>query len=253
MVERRADKISLAIASGHNIQPGIQVFLSQAGFDITFKENGQLHACVKRDPYIGSITINRGSDIPDRLQERVCDFGILGRERVREAQLGGLALTEVVALGFSACKVSLEVPRRSYYQHPIDLDGLRIATSLPNIAKDYFAKHGAEVKIVKYTGKEEGAPAAGAADAVVAIWSHGTTARENRLKRLRGYETIPLDGHDQSEAVLAASTRYLEEHGRELIVSQFIERCRQAVGNTAVAVDLGAIRNTVPVMFPVAG
>lgn len=241
-------KISLALDVGHNIRGGIdeghqygsQDFIRQAGFNVKFETNGQYHAEIKNDPYIGSITFYRGPDIPSRLNEGVNMFAIIGRDRLREAQLGGSDITEVVPLGFSVCQVSLEIPDRSRYRSPRDLDGKRIATSFPNITQDYFRQHNAEVKIVNYTGKEEGAPAAGAADAVVAIWSSGTTARDNGLKRIRGHEAIPLnDGYLYSEAVLGASARYLEEHGREVIVNQFIERFRQAVGHPIV--DLGTI------------
>lgn len=235
MLER---KIALAIASGHNIQPFIQQSVVDAGFRVAFEENGQIHAKIKNDPLIGSITINRGKDIPLRLDEGVNDFGILGRDILREAQLGGSDITEVVGLGVSVCQVSLEIPNRSRYRSPHDLDGKRIATSFPNITRDYFSQHDAKVKIVNYTGKEEGAVLAGAAEAVVAIWSTGTTAKENGLRRMKGYEAISLnDGHLSSEAVLGASARYLEEHGREFIVNQFIERFRQ----TAPLVDLRTI------------
>ena len=245
MAER---KISLALDVGHNIRGGVdqghqygsQEFIKEAGFNVAFKTNGQYHAEVTDDRHIGSITFYRGPDIPSRLVEGVNMFGIIGRDRLREAQLGGLPIEEVVALGFSPCRISLEIPCRSRYRNPHDLDGLRIATSLPNIARDYFGQHGTEVRIVNYTGKEEGAPAAGAAEAVVAVWSTGTTAKENGLRRMRGYETIPLNGHESSEAVLVASTHFLEEHGGEIIVNQFIQRCREAVGHTVV--DLGAVR-----------
>lgn len=219
-LERRPiSKISLAIDSGHNIRPAIQGFLG-SGFQVKFVENGGIHAKVQNDPLLGSVTLYHGQDISDRLLAGNHNFGIVGRDRLLEAQLGGADLKEVVALGRSGCDVVLEVPQWSKYRKPEDLDGKRIATSLPNTALDYFGKHNAEVTIVNYRGKEEGAPRAGVADGVVAIWVTGGTAKENNLRRMK--EPIL-----QSEAVLVASGRFLEERGSERIVSQFVEKVRQ--------------------------
>lgn len=217
-------KISLAIATGKHIQALNQQTILDAGFQVTFERNGQIHAKITDDPLIKSITFARSEDIPLRIEEGVIDFGMFGRDVLREAQLTGMDLQEVVPLGKSRCEVVVEVPNESSWLTPADLNGIRIATSLPRITNEYFGRYGASVITVRYTGQHEGAIGLGAADAVVAIWYSGSTARENGLRRLQGYETIL-----HSEAVLATSSRFLEEHGSEYITLQFIDRFRQAV------------------------
>lgn len=219
-------RISLAIADGHNIRPDIEKFLKRAGFQFELKKNGNIHVEVKNDPLLRSITVNDSKDIPSLLIAGVYGFVALGRDRIKDAQLGGMEIEEVLPLGLSRCWVVLEVPKNSLYEHPHDLDGARIATSYENITRHFFRQHNAEVKIVEYHGKEEGAPAAGAADAVVAIYVSGRTATENGL--------VPISSLDEStllesEAVLAAPTSFLKERGSELIVCQFINRLRQAI------------------------
>ncbi|MBI2040104.1 ATP phosphoribosyltransferase [Candidatus Microgenomates bacterium] len=220
----RVSKISLAIDGGHNIRTDTESCLKAAGFQFEVWENGSLHALVRGDSLLRSITLNRGGDIPLRLDEGVNDFGVFGRDVLREAQLGGVEIEEIEALGISICRVALEVPKSSKYKRPEDLVGARIATHLPNLTKSFFREHNTAVRIVSYTGKEEGAPAAGAADAVVAIYSSGTAAEENKL-RLIG--TLKESTLLESEGVLVASTRFLSERGSDLIVSQFIDRFRQ--------------------------
>lgn len=222
-------RISLAIDGGHNIRPDIERFLRRAGFKFELKRNGNLHAEVERNPLLRSITLNRSEDIPLRLEEGVNEFGVMGRDIQKEAQLGGMEIEEVEALGISLCKLVLEVPIGSWYQNPEDLEGARIATSYPNTARQFFREHNTGIRIVRYGGKEEGAVAAGAADAVVAVYRTGGAARENGLEPLAN----DLDRATilESEGVLAAHTAFLRERGSNLIVVQFIDRVREAAGH----------------------
>lgn len=220
-------RISLALADGHNIRPCLQDFLIKAGFQVTFKENGIIHAEVADDPLLGSVTLNSSRDIPLRLDEGVNHFGMLGRDELVEAQLGGVDIQELIGLDISVCKVVLEIPKEVRYRDPKQLAGMRIATRFPNMTRKYFADQDrTEVRIVPYSGKEEGAYLAGAADAVVANYVTGGSADENALKAFSPLkEGTLLD----SEAVLAASSEFMRERGGESIVCQFIYRIRQTV------------------------
>ena len=62
---------------------------------------------------------------------------------------------------------------------------LRIATKYWNLTQRFFASHGiALYRIVESLGATEGAPAAGAADAIVDITTTGSTLAANHLKVL---------------------------------------------------------------------
>ncbi len=231
MYQEQGPKISLAIDKGHNILRDEASFLERAGFNIAVWENGSLHTVVIDDTSLRGITQLRGGDIPYRLVEGVNDFGILGRDILREAQLDGLDIEEVVPLAFSRCIVAVEVPVSSTFRKPEDLNRMRIATSYPNQAEAFFALNNTEIKLVRYSGGEEGAPASGAADAVVAIYHTGYTAEINGLRLLN----TPKDSTIlESEAVLTASSEFLNEHGSERTVRQFIARFSQTAGRRTI-------------------
>ncbi len=238
-------KFALAIDKGHNIVPDEVSFLKRAGFDFLVWENGNLHVVVENDNFLRSTTLNNGEDIPNRLDEGVADFGIFGRDVLIEAQLTGIEVEEVVRLNMSHCRVVVEVPIYSSYSKPKDLDGMRIATRFPNHAREYFSDYDAEIRTVKYSGGEEAAVAQGAADAVMAIYRSGTTMGENGLRLIGGIITkdTPKDEVKriltrstiiESQALLVASTEFLNEHGSDRIVRQFINRVRQTAGTRAV-------------------
>lgn len=246
-------KISIAIEKGHNMRDAAIDSLGRAGFNIRVWENGSLHAAVDNDNYLRSIDLNRGGDIPYRQQEGVNEFGIYGRDVLVEAQLEGVGVEEVVPLGISLCRVVLEVPIDSSYRGPEDLyfpnepeRVFRVATSYPNQAKDYLEDYVDKFRIVKYRGGEEGAVASGAADAVVAAYVSGVSANGNDLRLIAVPDDRIIDSREnlspeetrwlkastlmESEAVLTASTEFLNEHGRDRIVRQFISRMRSTAG-----------------------
>lgn len=75
------------------------------------------------------------------------------------------------------------IKEESLVNRPEDLpDGIKIATSFPNIAKNYFDKLGKKVHITVVTGATEVTPQLGLADVIVDITSSGSTLRNNKLK-----------------------------------------------------------------------
>jgi ATP phosphoribosyltransferase len=64
---------------------------------------------------------------------------------------------------------------------------LRVATKFTNIARDFYAKKGREIDIIKLNGSIELAPLLGLSDVIVDLVETGSTLRENNLAEL---ETI---------------------------------------------------------------
>ncbi|MEK7616980.1 MAG: ATP phosphoribosyltransferase [Patescibacteria group bacterium] len=257
MYQELGPKISLAIEKGHNMRSDAVSFLQRAGFNFHVWENGSLHAAVDNDDYLRSIDLNRGGDIPYRLGEGASQFGIFGRDVLREAQLEGIEVEEIVPLGISPCRVVLEVPIDSPYKKPEDLyfpdnpDRLfRVATSYPYQAAAYFEDHAypiLQIGFIKYRGGEEVAVNQNAAEAVIAAYVSGTSANENGLRLIAVPDDRIIDSRREdlyteekrmlkvstlmeSEAVLAASSEFLDEHGSDRIVKQFINRIAQTAG-----------------------
>src|ERR1700728_1307729 len=81
----------------------------------------------------------RDDDIPDLVQEDVCDLGLVGLNVVQEKRLAftarGIApLFETVQLlDFGRCRLCIAVPGGFEYRGPGSLQGKRIATTYPHI------------------------------------------------------------------------------------------------------------------------
>jgi len=154
--------------------------------------NDQLKARASNFPL--EVLFLRNSDIPQYLIDGVIDIAIVGDNLLKENRS---TLPVIEKLGFSKCKVAVAVPENFNYKTPADLSGLRIATSYPNTANDFFNSKGVEVELHEISGSVEIAPNIGLADAIVDIVSSGNTLFKNNLKQV---EVIM-----ESEAVLAVS------------------------------------------------
>lgn len=129
----------------------------------------------------------RDDDIPDLVEEDVCDLGIVGLNVIEEKRLEMISLgkqpafTVLRALDFGRCRLSLAVPE-GYAYHGIDsLRGRRIATTYPHVLGRFLAEHGIDAQIVTLSGAVEIAPRLGRADLICDLVSTGSTLAANRL------------------------------------------------------------------------
>ena len=135
----------------------------------------------------------RDDDIPGVVAGGTATFGIVGLNEVQER---GADVDIAARLGFGGCRLSLAVPKAQTYDGPAWFQGRKIATSYPNILRNYLSENEIEAKIEVITGSVEIAPAIGIADAIFDIVSSGSTLIANGLKEV---ETVM-----ESEAVLIA-------------------------------------------------
>ena len=140
------------------------------------------------------ILFLRDDDIPHYVEKGVADIGILGENEVWEK---GREVEVVEKLGFGNCRMSLAIARDKSYGGLKNFEGKRIATSYPNILRNYFADKGMDVDIEELGGSVEIATGIGLADAVFDIVSTGSTLLMNGLKEVE----VLL----RSEAVLIAN------------------------------------------------
>ena len=132
----------------------------------------------------------RADDVPEYVQDGVVDCGITGLDIVEES---GANVVELLRLGFGACTLEAAVPNESALQSLADLDGARVATSFPRLARALLPD---TIELVDVHGSVELAPRLGLADAIVDLVSSGSTLRTNGLRSVARL----LD----SEAVLIA-------------------------------------------------
>ena len=136
----------------------------------------------------------RDDDIPQAVAMGVADIGIVGENEMLEKK-ENVVITR--RLGFSKCRLSLAIPKDDEYPGIEYFNGKKIATSYPEILKDFFRKNNITAEIHVITGSVEIAPGIGLADAIFDIVSSGSTLVSNWLREV---EVVVY-----SEAVLIAN------------------------------------------------
>lgn len=153
----------------------------------------------------------RDDDIPQYVSEGVADVGILGENVVKEK---GYALQTVKKLGFARCRLSLAIPRDAEYNNLRWFEGKKIATTYPNILREFLAAQAVSAQLEEIAGSVEIAPGIGLADGICDLVSTGSTLLSNGLKEV---ETVM-----QSEAVLVATEELAA--GPKKLLSQLLFR-----------------------------
>ena len=118
-------------------------------------------------------------------------------------------LFEFMDLGFGYCRLcSAGIKERDNSYR----NNMKIATKYPHITKEYFAKKGIMVDIIKLYGSIEIAPIAGLSDIIVDLVSTGETMKKNGLievetimestARLVGNKSLSRTKHKRIKEIL---------------------------------------------------
>ena len=153
----------------------------------------------------------RDDDIPGYVADGVADIGIVGENVAVETRK---KMDTVRQLGFSKCRLSIGVPKAMDFVGKESLNGMRIATSYPNILSDYLFENNIKASIHEISGSVEIAPGIGLADAICDIVSSGSTLISNGLK-----ETEVVF---RSEAILTACPQLSPE--KKVILDELMFR-----------------------------
>jgi ATP phosphoribosyltransferase len=201
-------QLRIAIQKSGRLQEDSLKLLKESGLQFS---NGrdQLKAQVRNLPI--ELLFLRDDDIPQYVEDRVADAGIVGEnvwiEKQKQNQL-------IKRLDFSRCRLAIAVPRSEEYTGVAWLQGKNIATSYPTIVKQFLQKNNVQADIHEISGSVEIAPGIGLADAICDIVSTGSTLLSNGLKEVE----IVM----QSEAVLIATPEL--ESGKQSILEQLLFR-----------------------------
>ena len=169
----------------------------------------------------------RDDDIPESVANGVADVGIVGENEYVEK---GAKARLVKRLGFSKCRLSLAIPKDEDYGSVAWFNGKTIATSYPEILKNYLAQRGVRADLHVITGSVEIAPGIGLADAIFDIVSSGSTLVSNQLKEV---EVVM-----KSEALLIANPSLSSE--KQSILDELLfrfEAIQQAEGKKYVLLN----------------
>ena len=170
--------LKIAIPNKGRLSEKIYGLLADAGLNFPSKDERTLQVTTKDKKY--SIIFVRTSDIPKFLEDGVADIGFTGFDIVTEQKSD---VDKIMDLDFGYCEMVVAVKEEDPYLKPNDLPAsLKVATSFPNIAKEYFKKIGKTAKIIEVAGATEITPRLGLADVVVDITSSGSTLKSNKLR-----------------------------------------------------------------------
>ena len=181
-------RLKLAVQkSGRLTDPSLDL-IGRCGLKIS-RGKDQLMAYGENMPL--DVLFVRDDDIPDLVQEDVCDLGLVGLNVLEEKRLELAArghparFEQIRALDFGRCRLSLAMPDEAPFAGPQTLHGKRIATTYPYLLERYLREHDLEAEIVELSGAVEIAPRLGRADAICDLVSTGSTLQANHLREVQ--------------------------------------------------------------------
>ena len=161
----------------------------------------------------------RDDDIPQYVEQKVADIGIIGENVVFEKNKN---IKIVEHLGFASCKLSLAIPKEEIYTGINYFMNKKIATSYPVILNNFLQKHQITATVEEISGSVEIAPGIGLANAICDIVSSGSSLMANGLKEVE----IIL----KSQAVIVANNDLSAE--KESILKNLLFRIRAVKNGT---------------------
>jgi ATP phosphoribosyltransferase len=204
----------LALPSKGRLKEQVDAWLADCGFKLEMTGGARGYSAELAGLPGVSVRLLSPGDIAAGLASGEIHLGVTGEDLLRE-QPGEMEQRVLLlrALGFGRADLIVAVPKSWLDVDTMaDLDAvshlhlsrsgrrLRVATKYLAQTRAFFARHGlTDYRIVESSGATEGAPAAGAAEAVVDITTTGATLEANGLKILS--DGLML----KSQAQLAAS------------------------------------------------
>lgn len=152
------------------------------------------------------LLLIRDDDIPEYVQDGVCDLGFVGANVTEER---GADVTVLRNLDYGVCRLSLALPKNGSMKTVNDLAGKTIATSYPNLTRRYFDEKNIGVNLVTISGAVEIAPRLEVADAICDLVSTGNTLKANGLTE--------IDTIFRSETQLIQTNRPISQQKQDLI------------------------------------
>ena len=190
------DEMRLKVAvqkSGRLTDPSLDL-LSRCGLKLS-RGKDQLIGYGENMPL--DVLFVRDDDIPDLVQEDVCDLGLVGLNVLEETRLElnfrkqDARFQEFRKLDFGRCRLSLAVPETFHYKGLSSLVGRRIATTYPFLLDRFLRDRHIQAEIVTLSGAVEIAPRLGRADLICDLVSTGSTLQAHHLREVE----VLLESH----------------------------------------------------------
>lgn len=174
--------ITLALAKGR-IYKSILPFLAAAGIRPLEDPEESRKLMIETSMPGLRLVILRATDVPTYVQYGAAHMGVCGWDTLYEH--GGNGLYVPIDLQIARCRMCVAAPKGFDYEATVRQGArLRIATKYIKWSRDYFAREGIHVDLIKLYGSMELAPIAGLADAIVDLVDTGATLRANNMAEL---------------------------------------------------------------------
>ena len=191
--------LRIALPNKGRLNSSAVKLMNRIGFQVPDSNSRTLLAEFGKGRY--QVLMARAQDIPEFVEMGAADIGITGLDLVMETRRD---VKRLMDLDFGRCRLVVAVPEESGVRDASEVpDGCAVATSFPNLTREFFGGLGKEVSPAEVSGATEIAPRIGLADVIVDLTETGSTLKLNHLREVG----VVLE----SVAVLIANPRSVEE------------------------------------------
>lgn len=171
------DNITIAVSKGRIFDEAMPLL---ASIDIKPKDDPDKSRKLVLETNHANIRllVIRATDVPTYVERGAAELGIAGKDVLLE--YNGDGLYEPLDLGIARCRMMLAGMKNAA---PV-VDRPRVATKYTNITRNYFARLGQQVEIIKLYGSMELGPVLGLSDWIVDLVDTGNTLKANGLVTL---------------------------------------------------------------------
>lgn len=202
--------IRIAVQSKGRLNEDTMNLLAEAGIKVGSSKRTLL---VESSNFPIEVLYLRDDDIPQTVADGVADLGIVGENEFVER---GFEASIIKRLGFSKCRLSLAIPKSIDYKGLEWFNGKKIATSYPEILRNFSKEKGLNIDIHVIQGSVEIAPGIALADGIFDIVSSGSTLVSNNLKEV---EVVM-----KSEALLIGNKNLENDPDKKAILDELLFR-----------------------------
>ena len=196
--------IKMAVPNKGRLNERAVELLLKAGIDLGEDWGRKLYVTAKEQNI--EIMFVRAQDIPAFIATGAIDIGITGEDLAAES---GYKIKKLMDLEFGICRLSVAAPESANIKTLGDIpDGVKVATSFPNLTKEFFKSKGKSATIIEVTGAAEIMPYLGISDLIVDLVASGSTLKMNRL--------VEVSKIMDSQAAIYSSDKAMKKNGPEI-------------------------------------
>ena len=167
--------INIALPKGR-LGEKVYAMFEAAGYDCpSIKENNRKLIFENAEKGLRYFWV-KPSDVSIYVERGAADIGVAGKDILLEYEP---EIYELLDLGIGKCRMAVAA-KKDFRDNGERT--LKVATKFVNIARQYYARLGRDMDIIKLNGSIELAPILGLSDVIVDIVETGTTLKENDLE-----------------------------------------------------------------------